>query len=262
MRLRVAAALVAVVAVLALVALPATRGALWRKELNPVLRGRLLAAERGCITCHRPWSRREIPNPESRWGSVPRLAAGNARMYAETRAELEEFIRFGAPRAWLEDDDALLRLKRQRIRMPAYEASLSESEIADLVAFTAAIERVEPFGGETAVAGREAAEEHGCLICHGVEGSGGLANPGSLGGFVPGFLGGNFPDMVRDEAEFREWIVEGRSRRLEANPAVRFFLERQRISMPAYGEALSDEEIGQIWRWVEELRGLAARGAG
>ena len=29
----------------------------------------------------------------------------------------------------------------------------------------------------------------GCTACHGIEGSGGTANPGSVGGFVPGFLG-------------------------------------------------------------------------
>ena len=186
---------------------------------------------------------------------MPLLAHGNARMYAADRAEIEQFIRYGAPRAWLDDPMSAARLDSQRLRMPAYETQLTAAQIGDLVAFVSAVEQVEPPGGEAAAAGRGLATKHGCLVCHGVEGSGGLANPGSLGGFVPGFLGGNFPDMVRDEAEFREWIVDGRSRRLEANPAVRFFLARQTISMPAYGEALSDEEIDQIWRWIAEMRG-------
>ena len=251
---------VAVLLLAALVALPLTRWALFRRELNPILRGRLLAESRGCASCHWPYAQREIPNPGSRWGSVPLLAHGNARMYAEDRSEIEQFIRYGAPRAWLDDPAAAERLAAQRVRMPAYEALLSEAEIADLVAFTSAVERVELPGGETAGLGRSAAWKHGCLVCHGVEGSGGLANPGSLGGFVPGFLGGNFADMVRDEAEFREWIVDGRSRRLERNPLVRYFLGRQRISMPVYGEAVSDEEIDSIWQWVVEMRGLAAWG--
>lgn len=254
MRTRLLAVLVAAL-LLALGALPLTRWALARRERNPILNGRLLAAEQGCVTCHRPWAQREISNPGSRWGSVPQLAQGNARMYAADRAEIEQFIRHGAPRVWLDDPTVAARLDAQLLRMPAYEGRLAESEIADLVAFTSAVERVELPGGEAADKGREAAWKHGCLVCHGVEGSGGLANPGSLGGFVPGFLGGNFPDLVHDEAEFREWIVDGRSRRVEANPLTRFFLRRQRISMPAYGERVSDEEIGWMWDWVAELRG-------
>lgn len=247
------AALVAAL-LLALAALPLTRWALARRELNPVLRGRLLAAEQGCVTCHWPWAQREIPNPGSRWSSVPLLAHGNARMYASDRAEIEQFIRFGAPRAWLDDPTVVDRLDGQQLRMPAYDDKLSDTEIADLVAFASAVERVELPGDEPIAEGRRLAWKHGCLVCHGVEGSGGLANPGSLGGFVPGFLGGNFPDMVRDEEEFRQWIVDGTSSRAEGNAIIRFFLRRQRISMPAYGDSLGDEEIGRIWAWVVEMR--------
>ncbi|MFQ5350478.1 MAG: c-type cytochrome [Thermoanaerobaculia bacterium] len=261
MRTRIAAALVAAL-LLALAALPLTRWALGRRELNPILRGRLLAAEQGCVTCHWPWAQREIPNPGSRWGSVPRLAHGNARMYAADRIEIEQFIRHGAPDAWLEDAGVRARLEGQLLRMPAYEGNLSDRQISDLVAFASAVERVELPGTEGATEGRNIYWKYGCGVCHGIEGSGGLANPGSLGGFVPGFLGDNFADMVRDEAEFREWVVEGGIDRLEGNPLIRFFLRRQRISMPAYGEILTDEQISSLWQWIEEMRGLAAWGEG
>ncbi len=254
LRARLLTALVAVL-LLALAALPLTRWALRQRESNPILRGRLLAETEGCVTCHWPLAQREIPNPGSRWGSVPLLAHGNARMYAADRSEIEQFIRFGAPTDWLDDPTITARLDNQRLRMPAYEDHLSDDQIADLVAFTSAVERLELPGGEIAAKGRDAAWKHGCLVCHGVEGSGGLANPGSLGGFVPGFLGGNFADMVRDEAEFREWVVEGGIDRLEGSAPIRFFLERQEISMPAYGEAVSDESIQWMWQWIVEMRG-------
>ncbi len=242
-------------ALLALAALPLTRLVLWRLELNPILRGRLLAEAQGCFNCHRPWDRIEIPNPGSRWGSVPRFAAGNAMMYAESCGEIEEFIRFGAPRAWLDDPAAAARLDSQHLRMPAYGDSLAPAEIGDLVAFACATEGVGLAGGEPVAGGRGLARKHGCLACHGVEGSGGLPNPGSLGGFVPGFLGGNFTDLVRDESEFREWVADGTSRRLEANPLLRFFWRRQRLSMPAYGDRLSEEQIREIWVWIQVSRG-------
>lgn len=253
MRIRLVAALAAVV-LLALATPWWTRWWLNHRESNPILRGRLLAVEQGCVTCHWPWAQREIPNPGSRWSSVPLLAHGNARMYAEDRADIEQFIRFGAPRAWLDDPGAAARLDGQHLRMPAYQETLSDAEIADLVAFAAAVEKVELPGAEPAAEGRQLAWEHGCLVCHGVEGSGGLANPGSLGGFVPGFAGGNFADLVRDEAEFREWVRDGTSSRLQSYPWIRFFLRRQRISMPAYGETISEEELGKMWQWVVVMR--------
>ena len=167
---------------------PAGRALLWRWELNPVLRGRLLAESQGCLDCHRPDAGPEAPNPGSRWGSVPRFQAGNAFMYGPSRAEIEEFIRLGALRAWTEDPEGRKRLADQRIRMPAYGDRLSDSQVADLVAYVAALEGVEPPGGDRAGEGRRIAREQGCLSCHAIEGSGGLANPGSLGGFVPGLV--------------------------------------------------------------------------
>ncbi|MEM7357342.1 MAG: c-type cytochrome [Acidobacteriota bacterium] len=248
----VAAALVSI----ALLSLPVTRQVLWHWEQNPVLRGRLLAEQQGCMSCHRPFKAVEIPNPKSRWGTVPRFEAGNRFMYVESVDEVEEFVRFGAPRAWLDDPKVVERLERQRLRMPAYDAVLSDAEIADLVAFACAVEDVEPAGGEAVAVGRELARAHGCLSCHGVEGSGGLANPGSLGGFVPGFVGRNFTDLVRDEAEFREWVLDGTSSRLAANPVVAYFWRRQRLAMPAYRGDLDDEQVGQLWAWVQALRAV------
>jgi len=229
------------------------RSLLWRWELNPVLRGRLLAAELGCRSCHFPHAGVEIPNPGSRWGTVPRFGSGNAFMYASDRKTIEEFIRFGAPRDWLDDDEVRDRLESQHLRMPAY-GQLSDRRIADLVAYAGAVEGVGRAGGDEAAAGRELAGRHGCLSCHGVEGSGGLPNPGSLGGFIPGFAGRNFDDLVADEDEFREWVLDGTSSRLAANPLIRTFWRRQQISMPSYREELDDAEVEALWRWVTAVR--------
>lgn len=246
-------AVLLVAAVLA-AALPGGRWVLWRWELNPVLRGRLLAEQQGCMSCHRPHKGVEIPNPGSRWGSVPRFAAGNISMYGDSRQEVEEFIRFGVPQSWLEDFDVVERLGEQRLQMPAYGSTLSDDQIADLVAYACAMEGVDPAGGEAAAPGRELAKKHGCLSCHGVEGSGGLRNPGSLGGFTPGFVGRNFADMVADEEEFREWVLDGTSSRLAENPVVRWFWRRQKLQMPAYRDSLDADQVGEIWQWVQALR--------
>jgi len=236
------------------------RALLWQWESNSVLRGRELARELGCPACHEPYGGAEIPNPGSRWGSVPRFGAGNAMMYLSGREEIEEFIRLGAPQAWLDDPEVRQRLEGQHLRMPAYGDRLEGAELEDLVTWVAAVEGVERAGGPEAAAGRDLARQHGCLSCHGIEGSGGLPNPGSLGGFIPGFRGKNFEDLVSGEEEFREWVRDGTSSRLGAKPWVRYFWERQEIQMPAYGEELTEEEIGELWRWVEALRQHPAGG--
>lgn len=254
MRLRRLALATLAVLLLLVVAGPwGARRLLWRWELNPVLRGRLLAESQGCVACHGPSAAAAIPNPGSRWGEVPRLGGGNAFMYLHGADEIGETIRLGAPRAWLDDPEIRTRLETQRLRMPAF-GDLSDPEVSDLTAWVKAVERFELPDDAEIAAGRGLAREHGCLSCHGIEGSGGLPNPGSLGGFIPGFAGRNFPDLVADEEEFREWIRTGTSRRLERNPIVRWHWRRQQISMPAYRDALTDQELDRLWVWVGSLR--------
>ncbi len=239
--------------VVAAMFVPALRWLLWSWEANPILRGRLVAERNGCLNCHLMPGSGELSNPGSRWGTVPRFGAGNAMMYAGSREELEEFIRFGAPQEWLADESVRARLASQHLRMPAYEGRLTDAEIRDLVTYVAAVEKVD-VPGNVESEGRMVAGRQGCLACHGVEGSGGLPNPGSLGGFIPGFLGGNFDDMVLDENEFREWVLDGESARLARNPLLRFVWRRQEISMPAYREELAPGEVDELWTWVVSLR--------
>ena len=251
-----------VLVLLAAIAVGAPFGArwlFWHWEQNPILRGRRLAEKSGCLSCHHPFGGVEIPNPRSRWSSVPSLQGGNAAMYATSRTDIEEFIRNGAPDKWTSDADTRSRLAAQHIRMPAWGVRFSNDQIADLAAFACAEGDLDLAGGEPAERGRETARNNGCLSCHGVEGSGGLPNPGSIGGFIPGFAGKNFSDLVKNEAEFREWVKTGTCRRLEDNPVASHFWKRQQIAMPAFGEMLDDEDIGHLWVWVQAVRAGPAK---
>jgi len=230
------------------------RALLFTWEDNPLLRGRNLAQENGCLSCHLPYGEDEIPNPGSRWGTVPRFRGGNAMMYTENRQEIEEFIRHGAPLAWLEDPAVSRRLKSQAVRMPAYGDRLDDRQISDLTAYVCAQEGIDLPGGSAVEAGRSLARRHGCLSCHGGEGAGGLPNPGSLAGFIPGFRGKNFRDLVRDETEFTEWVRTGTVQRLADHPVASFFWRRQKISMPAYADTLGEEDIAHLWAWVSALQ--------
>src|SRR5689334_7565510 len=49
----------------------------------------------------------------------------------------------------------------------------------------------------------------GCFHCHGPNGTGGVKNPGSEDGEVPGFSGGTPMMWVKNEQEMREYILDG-----------------------------------------------------
>ncbi len=176
-------------------------------------------------------------------------------MYLRDEQELEEILRLGLPKSWSETADVRQRHAEQRLRMPAYGERLSDAQIDDLVAL---VQAEEAFGlpeeDPTATTGRALARRLGCPSCHGAEGAGGHPNPGSLGGFIPGFLGRNFVDLVRNREEFFEWVRTGTSRRLEGNPVVQFFWARQAISMPAYGDSLTEDELQSLYMWTQSAR--------
>jgi mono/diheme cytochrome c family protein len=104
----------------------------------------------------------------------------------------------------------------------------------------------------------------GCFGCHGPQGRGDTPNPGSLKGYIPSWSGPDFPELVRDDAELREWIRDGSPRRLREHPVAAFFMRRQLIRMPAFGDKVSEDEIRQITGYIRWLRqptaGSAARG--
>jgi len=105
-----------------------------------------------------------------------------------------------------------------------------------------------------AAAGLARAEALGCVGCHGPGGRLARANPGSLKGYLPSWDGADFPELVRDSTEFRQWVERGVSRRLEADRLARFFLGRAVLKMPAYGRRLDAPDVAALWAYVRWLR--------
>ncbi len=97
-------------------------------------------------------------------------------------------------------------------------------------------------------------------VTFGVAGSGGVRNPGAFIGSVASWVGPDFPHLVADRAEFGEWVLDGRSRRLEASRPASFFLERANLFMPAFRGHLGAAEVDALWAYVQWLRGRWGRG--
>ena len=139
-------------------------------------------------------------------------------------------------------------------RMPAWRGLLSEREVEDLVAYVKAASDFEKPPDARAEEGRQAAAHLGCFSCHGPQGRGSPPNPRSFKGYVPSWDGADFPDLAQDEAEIREWILDGSPRRLREHPVAAFFLKRQVLQMPAYRGKIEDEQLARVLDYIRWLR--------
>jgi mono/diheme cytochrome c family protein len=223
----------------------------WRtRDIGPVQRGARLASERGCLSCHGPAGRLADPDGTLGIGSIPSFEHDDVTSYARSEGEIREWVLDGKPRRLREAQDGETAL----LAMPAWRDRLSAREVDDLVAWVKAVSDFDPLPAEAA-AGRDVAASLGCFACHGPQGRGDTPNPGSLKGHIPSWSGRDFFELARDEGEIREWIRDGSPRRLRGNPVATFFLRRQAIRMPAYGDRVTDEEVRRITAYIRWLRG-------
>lgn len=225
---------------------------LFPSRLTSVERGRRLAETQGCFACHGPEGTRGAGNPGRSDRTVPTY--GSLMMYATNREEVRQWIADGVSRTRAQSETWRKERARGVLQMPAYGDRLTKRQIDDLVAFVLAAAGEPAPEDSLARAGLARAEALGCTGCHGDGGRYSRRNPGSLKGYVPSWDGDDWPELVRDEAEFREWVERGISTRLEQNAIARFFLDRAALRMPAYRARLEPGDLAALWAYIAWLR--------
>lgn len=111
--------------------------------------------------------------------------------------------------------------------------------------------------------GERIARERNCFRCHGELGQGGMANPGALKGYIPGYFGRDFRSLTDDGRPeiVREWIATGSSRALTDHPitgsVADYFLKQQAVSMPSFA-SLPAAEIELLTAYVIALNLLGS----
>jgi mono/diheme cytochrome c family protein len=220
-----------------------------RAETTPASRGAELAVSLGCTACHGPHGAGGIADPGSRDGVVPGWDGPTLATYARDEAELREWIVDGRPKRL-----AALGASRSTVPMPAFRDRLSDLELGDLLAYLRAVSAFGVELSETCHEGRKVAERLGCFSCHGPSGITKTPNPGSFKGYIPPWDGDEWAELVHDEAELREWILDGRPKRLAENALARHFLDGQAVKMPAYRAHLSDEDANRLVAYLLFLR--------
>ncbi|MFN8178350.1 MAG: c-type cytochrome [bacterium] len=224
-----------------------------RPRLSAAERGRRLAEHTGCFGCHGPEGTRGTPNAGRKDGPVPTFGS-ELMMYASSESQIREWIRDGAPASRAQSATFQEQRRQGALRMPAFGKRLSKRQIDDLVQFVQAVNGTPEPQDSVALGGLEAARRLGCFGCHGPGGRFERSNPGSLKGYVPSWDGDDFPDLVRDRAEFTEWVRDGSSARFAANPAAKFFLRRAVLHMPAYKDKVAPQDVDALWAYVQWLR--------
>lgn len=211
---------VAALVVVAVLALPVYRW-WWRHEdASAVQRGLALLEAEGCTGCHRE------AGGALRWradGSEP-----------PSLVVVRDAILNGRPAAgdMLHD-------------MPAYGGRLRMREWQDAAAAVGALTGLLgiPEDQELA-AGHDIAVQMGCFSCHDVLGAGGVANPGSLKGRVPGFYGPDF--AAAQTTGLEEVLREGSVPSHTPVPG----LPGPVLTMPSYGERLDSTELDLLVRYL------------
>lgn len=175
-------------------------------------------------------------------------------MYAKDAGEVRAWIRDGVSPGRAESETWKKERDAGTLRMPAFGKHLSDREIEDLTVFVLAMAGEPAPGDSLARHGRDRARALGCFGCHGPGGRFARPNPGSLKGYIPSWDEADFPELVRDRAEFEAWTRHGVSPRFEKNPLARFFLRRAAVRMPGFERHLEPGDLDALWAYVNWLR--------
>ena len=229
---------------------PRVRGVVLGVEVTPAERGYQIAMSAGCFNCHGPNGIGGVKNPGSADGEVPGFAGGTPMMWVKSEEELREYILNGAPARKLANPRYKKDMEVQLLAMPAYRTYLSRRQVDDLIVYLRAVSGLITPKEELAARGQDLAYRHCCFNCHGPMGAGTSKNIGSFKGYIPGWWGNDFRDLVRDDEELRGWIRDGEIERLRSHPIARYFTRSQRVFMPAYHDFISEQDLQALMQYV------------
>jgi len=233
-----------------MIAIAASIRLVFGAEVSTYSKGAIVYAEFGCGACHEslvlgPIQRRRKPAPHvfEEWIDT---------------SDLSEEIRFGS---YESDDYAIAqRSVPRKIKMPAYNDLISKSDLRALLVF---LQVNQLMNMHSTSAGQSLAKKYGCFDCHGPLGLGGVVNPRSFKGYIPGWFGLDFDELTNNgnREVIAEWINDGTSSSITGKSfgrgmVARHFGESPAIKMPAFNRRIPMEDLNILVDYVLSLRSL------
>ncbi len=210
------------------------------------IQGKEIAANLGCFACHGEGGTSGIPNVGGGEGDVPQWSGGTSMMYLNSDADIESYILKGHGASEKSVSKGLMQ-------MPAYEGVVSDNELMKLVAYVKAVSNFYPEMPAEARKGYEVGKKLGCFGCHGPSGMGGIKNYGSFKAVIPALYGKDFEELCKNEEEIKRWILEGKIDRFQNNSVAMYFINRQKIKMPAYKNYIAENELSELLNFIRWL---------
>ena len=211
--------------------------------------------EKGCFTCHGPGGTRGMADPGHGLDEVPSFAGGLITMYAQTEAEIREWILDGLPAPRAQRPAADEAARRRADPHAGLGGLLSATaRWTDLVAFVKAVSDFEkPRDGRRRRAGRWRSDWAASTATV-RRAAGSMPNVRAFKGYIPSWDGADFAELVPGRRRDPGVDPGRRPARGCARPAARWFLERQPIQMPAYRGQLTEDEVERIMDYMRWLR--------
>ncbi len=232
-------------------------------ESSLVSRGKELALTSGCFACHGN-------SPEDDRGNFRLAKSGPWRKKSIPTIWEDGISDPSIFTKWIQDGVVEKQLEKHKqflIQMPAYgkEGILNTEEIEAIVSWIMAEKirlttgsmnaamaspstgRLDFTEDELIVAGDRLARINACYQCHGEIGQGGIQNPKSFKGYIPGFYGNEFLELTDNGSreELLHWINKGHGIDIESGikgKLAKVYFEAQALDMPAYEDVLNDNE--------------------
>jgi mono/diheme cytochrome c family protein len=236
-------------------------------ETSPVGRGEKLAHQAGCFACHGRGDgepRFNLRQANDKWADKTNPTFWDNGI-TESKV-LIDWITNGVPA------DKAAKHKTLFIQMPAYKDRLKPDEIEAIAAWilaeglkiTQSGEKEAPAAlsakgplepDQLFIAGDHLSRKYGCYQCHGELGQGGVANPDSFKGYIPGLFGQDVAQLTAnlDRDEIIYWIDHGRGRAIESGllgKLAKKYLDQQATQMPGYRDQLTAAEKGLLADFV------------
>ena len=102
--------------------------------------------------------------------------------------------------------------------------------------------------------GRSVAETNSCFRCHGLDGQGGIKNPGSKTGYITPWNTEEFRQPINSKAELKEFILTGIKAHMNPDPEMTANLNKAGLKMPVWQDCIKGKELHALVNYIWSLQ--------